>query len=299
MNIHHLELFYHVARHQGISRALPRIPYGIQQPAVSAQLIQLEKALGVVLFRRRPFKLTLEGEKLFAFARPFFERLDDVENELRNGRRYLRIASAEAVIRYHLPEPLRSLKAEFPGLHLTMRAIDDRSLEQLAHGELDLVIGAESGAIPEGVIEETLIEMRMLLLAPDEAKDAGVPEFLNRHAGETPLISLPEDQLVCRLFADELARRGLVWKPSLELGGLDLVRRYAAGGFGVGLLVEGALSEELPGMRVIPLNGFPRLRVSACHAGKMNSIAARLLEMIRDWAGRMRLGKAGRTTEPT
>jgi len=37
MNIHHLELFYYVARHGGIVPAVRNMPYGIQQPAVSGQ----------------------------------------------------------------------------------------------------------------------------------------------------------------------------------------------------------------------------------------------------------------------
>ena len=58
MNIHHLELFYYVARHGGISEAVRNIPYGIQQPAVSGQIAQLEEFLGTTLFHRRPFSLT-------------------------------------------------------------------------------------------------------------------------------------------------------------------------------------------------------------------------------------------------
>jgi DNA-binding transcriptional LysR family regulator len=42
VNIHHLELFYYVAGHGGISEAVRHMPYGIQQPAVSDQVIQLE-----------------------------------------------------------------------------------------------------------------------------------------------------------------------------------------------------------------------------------------------------------------
>ena len=38
MNVHHLELFYYVARFGGIGAAVRNIPYGIQQPAVSAQV---------------------------------------------------------------------------------------------------------------------------------------------------------------------------------------------------------------------------------------------------------------------
>ena len=53
MNIHYLELFYYVARHGGISEAVRNMPYGIQQPAMSSQVIQLEESLGLTLFQRR------------------------------------------------------------------------------------------------------------------------------------------------------------------------------------------------------------------------------------------------------
>ncbi|HTB64520.1 MAG TPA: LysR family transcriptional regulator [Opitutales bacterium] len=75
MNIHHLELFYYVAEYGGISRAVRHMPYGIQQPAVSSQILQLEQDLGLKLFDRQPFQLTPEGEDLFAFVKPFFENL--------------------------------------------------------------------------------------------------------------------------------------------------------------------------------------------------------------------------------
>ena len=76
MNIHYLELFYYVAKHGGISEAVRNMPYGIQQPAVSGQIIQLEQFLGVKLFQRRPFALTPPGEELFAFVRLFFDNLE-------------------------------------------------------------------------------------------------------------------------------------------------------------------------------------------------------------------------------
>ena len=72
LNVHHLELFFYVARHGGITAALPHIPYGIQQPAVSAQIAQLEEHLGAKLFERRPFALTRAGQMAYEFAAPFF-----------------------------------------------------------------------------------------------------------------------------------------------------------------------------------------------------------------------------------
>ena len=56
MNVHHLELFYYVAKHGGISAAVRKISYGIQQPAVSGQMGKLERDLGQRLFARSPFQ---------------------------------------------------------------------------------------------------------------------------------------------------------------------------------------------------------------------------------------------------
>ena len=86
MNIHHLELFYYVAKHGGIMPAVRNIPYGIQQPAVSAQVAQLEEFLGVTLFQRRPFALTPAGEKLYGFIQPFFRTLTRSPANFKAGR---------------------------------------------------------------------------------------------------------------------------------------------------------------------------------------------------------------------
>src|SRR5260221_10455685 len=98
MNIHHLELYYYVARHGGITEAVRNIPYGIQQPAVSGQVAQLEEYLGVTLFQRRPFTLTPAGEKLYQFILPFFSSLDLVASELQGGKaRQIRIGASTIV----------------------------------------------------------------------------------------------------------------------------------------------------------------------------------------------------------
>src|ERR1039457_3795815 len=102
MNIHHLELFYYVARHGGITEAVRNIPYGIQQPAVSGQVALLEEYLGVTLFQRRPFALTPPGEKLYQFIKPFFDNLAPMADKLRGGSsQHIRIGASEIVLRDH------------------------------------------------------------------------------------------------------------------------------------------------------------------------------------------------------
>lgn len=111
MNVHHLELFYYVARHGGIMEAVRNMPYGIQQPAISGQLLQLESYLGVKLFRRRPFELLPAGTDLYEFIRPFFGELGNMEKRLRSAsREILRVAAPVVALRDHLPRVLQEVR---------------------------------------------------------------------------------------------------------------------------------------------------------------------------------------------
>src|SRR4051812_9791180 len=142
MNIHHLELFYYVARHEGIAGAVRNIPYGIQQPAVSGQVAQLEEFLGVVLFQRRPFALTPAGEKLYQFIFPFFSNLENLASDLQGGKaRQIRIAASTIVLRDHLPGFLRSVRKKYPNLRIALREGHPSEMEQWLHTEeVDLAV---------------------------------------------------------------------------------------------------------------------------------------------------------------
>lgn len=281
MNIHHLELFHHVALHGGITRALPHMPYGIQQPAVSAQLIRLEKDLGVTLFQRRPFELTEAGEELFAFASPFFSRIDDIESSLSRGTRHLRIASAEIVIRDHLPRPIKQLTRKMPDLRLSLRGVDSDSLALLDNGQLDLVIRTEARNAPAGLAVQPLIELTPVLLAPESAGKGSTLAFLKRNSEAMALITPPFRERLCRRFHDDLAGLGITWKPSWELPGPDLVHRYAELGFGIGLTVRESGLKVAPGFRIVPLPRFRKLKMVAYHRRRSDDATDYLLNAIR------------------
>src|SRR5256885_5261079 len=121
MNIHHLELFYYVARHGGIVPAVRNMPYGIQQPAVSGQIARLEESLGTKLFNRRPFALLPAGAELYEFIRPFFDEIDHVGEAIRGGSaQQLRVAAPAIVLHDYLPEILRRVRERFSAFPLTL-----------------------------------------------------------------------------------------------------------------------------------------------------------------------------------
>jgi DNA-binding transcriptional LysR family regulator len=288
MNVHHLELFYYVARHGGISAAARQIPYGIQQPAISLQIMQLEDALATTLFHRRPFQLTPTGETLFRFIEPFFGGLGEVERVLRGGAApRLRIGCPETVQREYLPAVLRALRKRIPGLQFSLVSGRLEQIEQrLLAQDIDVGISALIGKRPEGVKEQELIRLPMALAVPEKSGFSAAEKILERDRIDVPLVSLPASEPMCRLFQQELRKRSLEWPASLELGSLELVSRYVAEGYGVGLTVDSpALHAD--GVRLLPLADFPKVPFGIIWMGSLSSAGDHLVEAARAVALRM------------
>jgi DNA-binding transcriptional LysR family regulator len=275
MNIHYLELFYYVARHGGVSAAARKMPYGIQQPAISAQVLRLEQDLGTTLFQRRPFRLTAAGQELYEFIEPFFSGLSDVAQRLRGGEQaHLAIGAQEMILREYLPPILRAVRKRVPRfsftLHsLTMDEIERRLLEQ----QLDVGLIPLAGQVAQGLCHKVIIELSPCLLVPESSVLRTASALWKRARIDDALVCLPAISPLCRGFQAALAEREVEWPPSLEVPSLDLVARYVAEGYGIGLSVHLPKS-VLSGIRRIALPGFPKLPVAAIWSGlsKLGSI---------------------------
>src|SRR5689334_25401271 len=118
------------------------MPYGIQQPAISGQIAQLEKTLGLKLFHRRPFGLTPGGAKLFREIEPFFSALGELSDQVRgHAHRRLRVAAPARILRDYLPSILATYKKRFPSFRLTLFDANQLHAEELLRkGEIDLAI---------------------------------------------------------------------------------------------------------------------------------------------------------------
>lgn len=282
LNIHHLELFYFVARHGGIAQAVRNMPYGIQQPAISAQIIALEDQLGVTLFRRRPFELTEPGRQLMAFIEPFFGGLNEMESRIRGGvAERLRVGASQTVLKDHLPGVLKELRERFPRLKLVLRAGYQLELERmLTAGEIDLAVTVLDRTIASGLKSRTLVELPLALYLGKGSKARTIEEILGADRIDEPLISMRQDEALPRLFQQELSKRGLVWPASIEAGTLELVTTYAAEGFGIGLGLD-IPGVKPPGqVRVLRLTDFPRLTIGVLWVEKLSPVAQALSDQL-------------------
>jgi DNA-binding transcriptional LysR family regulator len=295
MNIHHLELFYYVARHGGISEAVRHMPYGIQQPAVSGQIAQLEEHLGVTLFQRRPFSLTAQGQKLFNFVEPFFSNLENIESDLQGGHaRHLRIGGSTVVLREYIPELAQKLRKKFPGLKLGLRLGHQNELESmLRKEEIDFAVTIIENKSAPRLHSEPLIELPLVLLVPRESKITEAAQLWKLDKIDEPLICLPSSETVAKNFQQGLAKIGIDWFPSIEAGALDLMAIYVAGGLGIGVSISIPRIGFPPSVRAIPLPGFPPIAIGAMWRGKASPIIQACFEEFRARASsaKMELGK--------
>lgn len=280
-NLHHLELFYHVAKAGGITAAVRSMPYGIQQPAVSGQISQLETELGVRLFQRRPFQLTPAGVELYEFVAPFFGGLAGVaERVAGKASKHLRLAAPSAVIHKHLPEVLHALRRACPDLELTLHDTDQQTVYQLLEREeVDLAVAELEGPPPSGTRSELLLKMPLVLLLPPGVK---VPKNgIKGLAGKYPLIRSADDTPIARLFSRGLTRRNINWPAQIEANTMDAIEQYVAHGFGIGVGVRPPGTKLPKGVTAMPLKGFPELKVAGLWRGKIGTLAGKVLADLR------------------
>lgn len=286
MNVHHLELFYYVAKHGGISAAVRHIPYGIQQPAVSGQMRALEENAGAVLFVRSPFRLTPAGEKLFAHVQPFFAGLDSLAAELRDGAKpELRIGASELVLRDHVPSVMQRVRERHPRLRLTMRSGYQTQLEAwLRDGVIDLAIGPVDARAPARLRQLRLAWVPLVLLVHRQWPLNSADKLWTQKKIAEPLVGLPASTSVMKNFQRGLKKRGVTWTQAVEATSIELVTCYVANGEGLGvnLAIPGAIRHH--DVRALPLEGFEPMTMGLLWRGEPSDLVRAAIAEIQRYS---------------
>jgi DNA-binding transcriptional LysR family regulator len=301
MNIHHLELFYFVAKHGGIAAAVRKIPYGIQQPAISGQIARLEESLGVKLFQRRPFALTSAGAELFEFIKPFFDNVDILGEKLRQDRSpQLRIAAPEIVLHDYLPQILQRLRLKFPAFRLYLHEAARAEAERLLLArDVDLAIMLIDKKSRAGIQMRPLLELPLILLVHKKSKLTNAEELWNRDRIDETLISFPRNDPVHMYFQRGLKRLGVEWFCGIEVNSARLIEHYVINGYGIGLTVEVPGFNPPSQLRSLPLRHVPPVVVGVAWFGKLSNVARQLVAELEAEAETQRVrGSVGKSEFP-
>ena len=286
LNVYHLEIFYYVAKHGGISAAVRHIPHGIQQPAVSGQMGKLEEDVGVQLFERSPFRLTAPGEKLFARIRPFFDELPAVAARLHaSAEPELRLGGAELALRHHIPVVMQRVKQRFPKLRFSLRSGFQTQLEDwLRDGVIDLGVTAVEARAPAKLQRLRLTDVPLVLLVPRTCKAKSCDELFAQKKLSEPLIAVPASGVVARNFQRGLKKRGVTWPQTVEATSIELVGDYVANGDGFGVSIAIAQITRKKDVRALPLPGFDPMTIGVLWRGEPSPLVRAAIEVVRGYA---------------
>ena len=143
MELRHLRYFVAVAEELHFGRAAQRL--GIVQPALSKQIVALERELGVILFIRskRAVSITEPGLALYEEARKILQRVDHATETAKltdaGAVGSLAVGFIGPAMWNILPPLIRKHRKRVPGLHFRLYEItSDAIVEQVRDGILDV-----------------------------------------------------------------------------------------------------------------------------------------------------------------
>src|SRR6204780_1167967 len=265
MDLDQLHTFLEIVRLKSFSKAAQSCFR--TQPAVSAQVRQLEQDLGAPLFERLGTKIALTpaghifadyAEQILALRR----RAQDTINELeRAPRGELVIAANEASCIYVLPRVFFEYKKQYPNAQILVdRSWGPRVLEAVLDNQADF------GITPLPVTEK---RVQVVKIHSDEIKVlVPIPPPLASKASVTAAEVAGYPLLVPKIGATR--NRMTAWlepvedrvQISMELDSTEMIKRFVLAGLGVGFIASAHCREEVQAGRLaaIPLGPEPMER---------------------------------------
>jgi LysR family hydrogen peroxide-inducible transcriptional activator len=223
----------------------------VSQPSLSAQLAQLEHALGVQLFERdrRRVLLTTAGHALLARAQRVLLEADDlVEAAARAGDPLagtLRIGVIPTVSPYLLPSLTPVLRAKFK--RLTLAWVEDKTdvlVARLEGGSLDAALVALEADLGDVAHEIIATDPFMLVMPPDHplaAKSSPAPASDLRGSS----VLLLDDGHCFREQALAVCSTARAKELEFRATSLSTLVQMVAGGAGITLIPSLSIATEL------------------------------------------------------
>lgn len=221
----------------------------ITQPALSKQILSLEKELGVQLFDRgtNPVTMTPAGEQFVIQAQDI---LDRKSNLLRSMDRFRTGESGSLVIgvspfrsQHLMPDVIKKVKQKYPGIRVCLHEpVSEDIKKNAAEGKYDFAI--VNSPVDELALDVRPFEKEKVVLAVPNSMLSLLPEHVSRQDGKIsladcsglPFITVMHNQEMRKYFDHLFARAGYNPQITMEVTGLTTVWAMVCNGLGAALL---------------------------------------------------------------
>jgi len=262
LNLDHLRAFAEVIERGSFSAVAERM--NLTQPAISQQIRQLERRLGVRLIERlgRRASPTAAGSDLLAHCSHVETAVaalfDDMARHATGEVGRVRLGTGATACIYLLPPILRDLRQRFPLVEVTVstgntadmvKAVQDNRIDvgfvtlpavgrmldvtRVLDDEFVVIQSAEAPALPARVTAAALARRPMLLYEP---------------GGNTR-----------RIVDNWFARSGLDLKPDMALGSVEAIKELVGAGLGAAILPRLSVQKDSGSESLVIRSLSPRL----------------------------------------
>jgi LysR family hydrogen peroxide-inducible transcriptional activator len=259
------QLEYFLALHEKLNFREAAEACHVTQPALSAQLQQLERRLGVQLFERdkRSVRPTEAGDVLKSRARDVLSRvdamLDSAHAQSAPLTGDLRLGVIPTVAPYLMPRVYAGLGRRHPRLKLFLREGQTADLvARLEDGELDVLLLALEAKLGTAETEAIFSDPFLVAMPSEHALSARDTLALDDLEGE-PLLLLEEGHCLRDQALPACERAGTWEVEAYRASSLGTLVQMVAGGLGVTLIPELAapIESRVAGLAIRPLDDGP------------------------------------------
>lgn len=234
----------------------------VTQPALSMQIKELERELGVELVERRgsTIAMTAAGQEIAARSEAILSQVRELSDYARQHQGVLtgplRLGIIPSIAPYLLPDILTQVTTHYPTLDLQIRETQTNTLvEELIRGELDAVLIALPVESPQ-LATMPLFEDRFLIAVQSQAAPDWTTGDMRARIGQERLLLLEEGHCLRDQALQFCQIANMQARKALGAASLTTIMQMVAAGHGITLLPELCAKTEVDRQRVA-LIAFP------------------------------------------
>lgn len=253
-------IFYYVAKHRNFTRAADVLM--TSQPTVTRAVKNLENDLGCRLFERdkRGAVLTAEGELLYSYVAPAYERIMRGEeklagkNSIRGGSVY--VSATETSLHCFLLEKLGSFHDRCPQIRLRVTNVSTvQAIENVTVGRSDFAFVASPAEVPSPLKRTPLHTFRDILVGNARYSELAGGNYDLRQLKKYPLISSSRNaSSTYGFYQGVFAGAGLEFHPEIELNTADLIIPFIRRNLGIGFVPEELARPAIEAGEIVRIN---------------------------------------------
>lgn len=255
VQISHLRALIAVVRHESFSRAAREL--NLTQPAVSMQIRQLERTVGLPLLERvgkRAFP-TPAGDVLLAHAGRALAELETGVAAVQNLRGVVagrvRLGTSASISTYLLPPALRRFRARYPRTELIVATGNAPEIARAVVAN-DLDVAVLSLPVRERELAVTpFLRDDLVAIAPPGGRARGAGPVRAAELSGVPLILFEQGSIVRRVIDGWLRRAGVPASVAMELDNTEAIKRLVEVGLGRSIISGFAVRDDVRAGRLV------------------------------------------------